>query len=97
MKSIKIMKGFVWVILILGTLYTLDVAKNLNFNWGEVFSSITIIPIVTIALPILVLFFTSGKSTSKEQDKKIQTSVLAIYLLIALALLAFLYYVIIHV
>lgn len=91
------MKWIVWTVLLLGIVYTLDVAKNFDFNWGAVFTSITVIPVITIVLPIIILIFTRKKSISDEKNNKINASVLVSYLLIVIALIAFLYYAIMHV
>jgi Ca2+/Na+ antiporter len=90
--SIRAMKWIVWAVLLLGIVYTLDVAKNLDFNWGEVFGSITVIPVITIVLPIIILLFTRKKSVADEKNNKINARVLMSYLLIVIALIAFLYY-----
>ena len=96
-QSIKVMKGIVWLILVLSILFVLDVAKSVGFDFRQVFEFLGLIPYVLVLLPALVLLFTSNRFASKEQDKKIQVVILSGYLLIALALINYLYYAVIHI
>lgn len=92
--AIKIMRGVVWIMLLLSALYVLDVAKNVGF-YG-VFDFLTFIPIVLIFIPIFILYFTSHRFSPVEENK-LKLVVLAIYILVALSTFGFMFYALTHV